>query len=174
MLPRILEIRISAIANWRLSIINWILGNQERAKRSFNRIKDKRNVLREPAFVKEAIFTLTDIKKARKMSPHNIKQKEQAIISFYKDITEERYPALLSSLISQYYLSLAVERKEAKLLLKGISEDPQYFLELILRRIRTSKGQNSYPFQDFICEKDELKKARRDGKTTKDSTNKLF
>jgi len=151
-LPRALETGISAIANWKLSIINWILDNKETAKQCFNGIKDKRSVIQEPAFVKEAIFTLTDIKKAREMSPRDIKQKEQTITSFYRDITEKRHPKLLSNLISQYYLSLAAERKDPKLLLKGISENPHYFLELILRRIKSYKGQNSHSFQDFIYE----------------------
>ena len=137
---------LSRIITWKLGIINWIIGDIERAKKYLEQIEVK-DISNKISYIQEAIFTFIQTGQAETMSKYDIKHKELLIKNFHKYITHitgcESYN-MLKNLLSQYYLTLALERKDITLLLIGLSKDPIYLIRLLAKKLNIIRNELSY------------------------------
>ena len=125
--------RLLSLSRWKLLIAAWA-GDQELKCQRF--AGDHVNPLHcEVPFVQCAVFKLMFLARPTQVSKSLMKS-EKELVSDFLEWGCQRYGQIFRKrMLAQYYLTLAVETKSPKLLLKGVLEDPVYFLMLVKRRI---------------------------------------
>ena len=127
--------KILLAMRWRLVVINWKIGKVNEATNHLRKISIE-DLMQCIPLIKETILFIVGHPKSTDAYIHDIKQNLNLIKKFHKDITGSSTSELLTRLLSQYYLSLAVENNSLPLLFKAIVKDTPYFLKLIDHKLQ--------------------------------------